>query len=104
MLSLAALSFDNKYLRVCGDPLHMVLFVPLNEIYALEHIGDVVNAAFLNLKLLHGLIQVKLLVWLRPEQMDEFIRQLDQAIFLACAQVLHGEGAERRGLGLNCFG
>lgn len=102
LLSLAALTLDGEHVWLGRYPLHVILLVPLDQVDAFKHVGDIVDAALLHLELLHGLIQVELLVRLRPEQVDELIRQLDEPIFLARSEVLYGEGPERRGLRLYC--
>ena len=45
-------------------PLHVILFVPLDQVDAFEYICDVIYTALLHLELLHRLIQIELLVWL----------------------------------------
>lgn len=94
LLSLAAFPFHSESIRVGRYPLNVVLLVPLDQVDAFENVSDVVNAALLNLELLHRLVQVELLVRLRPKQMYEFICQLDEAIFLARAKVLYRERPE----------
>ena len=62
LLSPLPLSFDGKRMWVGRYPLHVILLVPLDQVDAFKHVGDVIYAALLHLQLLHCLIQIELLV------------------------------------------
>lgn len=57
--------FTRKLLGLSGNPLHVVLLVPLDQIYAFEDVSDIVDTALLHSERDLSRIQVKALLMLR---------------------------------------
>jgi hypothetical protein len=60
----------------------MVLFVSLNEVDALENVGDVVDPSLGHAELLHSVIEVEALLVCLHEQLYELFGQLHQSVLL----------------------
>lgn len=88
---------------VGADPTDVVLAVLLDEIDALQHVGDVVDAPLLHVELLHGQVEVNRLVGTRFDELQEFVGQDNEPVFTAAPlaqryfwlQVLHALLDER---------
>lgn len=72
-----------KLFRLSGDPSNVVLLETLDEVYAFQHICDVVDAPFLHAEDLHGFVQVKAVVFGVDQALDELLRQLNEAVLFA---------------------
>lgn len=82
---LHLLSLILELLRLRGNPSHVILLEPLDEIDPLEHVRDVVDPPLLHAQYLHGLVQIEAVVVGVDETLDELLCQLNEAVFLAAA-------------------
>ena len=57
-----------------GDPPHMVLLVPLDEVDSFEHVCDVVYPTLLHFQHYHGDIEIQAFVWGLHEQAYKLLR------------------------------
>jgi hypothetical protein len=60
-----------------GDPSNMVLFEPLNEVYALKYVSNIIYPTFLDLKVHHCLIEIQALVFSIYQEENELFGELN---------------------------
>jgi hypothetical protein len=85
LLNLSTALLSRNLTRFSSYPLYVVLFVPLDQIDTLQHVGYVIYAALLHAKGDLRRVQVETLVLLRAKQRNELVRQLDESVFFSVA-------------------
>ena len=60
--------------RLGSYPLHMVLFVPLDQIDTFKYISDVIDTTLLDAERVLSRVQVKALLMTRAKQLNELVR------------------------------
>lgn len=92
LLRLGVAHFLVLLFGIVSIPLDLVLLVLDNQTNALKDIGDVVDSPLLHIQNLHCMVQVHALLWSLLQQIDELLRQLNQAILLPQSLAQHVEG------------
>ena len=60
----------------------MVFLISLNQVNALEYVGNVVYSPLWNIENFHGVVQIKALLLSLHQKLNELLRQLNQPVFL----------------------
>ena len=82
MRVLHALPLAIELSGLSGYPPYVVFLEALDEVDALEHVGDVVDASFLHVQDLHGLVEVEAVVFGLYESGYELFCQFHKTVFL----------------------
>lgn len=72
-------------------PLDLVLLVLLYQTYSFQNIGDIVDAAFLDLQVVHCIVKVNTLAFGSFYKIYELLGQLDQPVLLPGSLACRGE-------------